>query len=108
MEDFHLRPTICFLVIMLIEVNKVWKPFVFYWLTRSNIRKTSLFLEAIMNVLQSIVFMGFMMNANEDIILNFGKLLLTVLIVYLLLLLLMKNIHHAWWIVTGFKFNGTN
>jgi hypothetical protein len=44
-----------------------------------------------MNVHQSIVYMDFMMNANDDIILNYGKHLLIVLIVFLLLQLLMKK-----------------
>ena len=39
-----------------------------------------------MNVLQLIEFMDFMMNANVDLILNYGKHLPIVLIVYLLLL----------------------
>jgi hypothetical protein len=44
-----------------------------------------------MNVHQSIVYMDFMMNANDGIILNYGKHLLIVLIVFLLLQLLMKK-----------------
>jgi hypothetical protein len=44
-----------------------------------------------MNVHQLIVFMDFMMNVNDDIILNYGKHLQIVLIVFLLLQLLMKK-----------------
>jgi hypothetical protein len=44
-----------------------------------------------MNVLVLIEFMVFMMNVKEDIISNYGRLLLIVLIVFQLLLLLMKK-----------------
>ena len=44
-----------------------------------------------MNALQSIVSMDFMMNANDGIILNYGKHLRIVLTVFLLLQLSMKK-----------------
>ena len=102
-EDFHRNRIIYFLVIMSIEENNHWKPFVFYLLIkfvipmiaidrsiddfvrfscRSNIRKISFSYVEIMNVLQSIESMDFMTNVNVDIISNSGKHLPIVLIVY--------------------------
>ena len=66
------------LIVRTIELN--WA----LLLRRSNIRRTSFFFVATTNVPRSIVSMDFMMNANDDTILNYGKRSQIVLTVCLL------------------------
>lgn len=64
MAAFLLRQTICSLVTTLIEESNLLKPFVFFWLIKSNIQKTSLFFVEITNVLPLTVSTVFMMNVS--------------------------------------------
>ena len=82
--------TICLLLAYKVRHQKI-ETISDVFFRRSNIRKISFFSVEIMNALQSIEFMDFMMNANVDIISNYGKHLPIALIVYLLRLSLTKK-----------------
>ncbi len=77
------------LEITLIEENKVLKPLRFCWLTKSNFLSNFIYCAVIMNVKVLIGCMDFTMNAREDIILEYGKISVSVLITCLLVRLLM-------------------
>lgn len=71
--------------------SSLQKPFVSFWLTRSNIRKTSFFYAGITNAQASMIFTDSTMNVREDLASNFGRHSLTALIVYRSLLSLRKR-----------------
>ena len=79
----------CLLEITQIEENKVLKPSLFYWLTKSNFHSIFIYCEAIMNVKVSIGCMGFMMNAKGGIISKSGRTLVSASMSCLFPLLLM-------------------
>lgn len=62
MVDFLLIQITYFWETMWIEGSSRWKLFVYYWLTKLNIPKTSSYYVEIMNVRVLIGFMGSMMN----------------------------------------------
>lgn len=66
MEVFHQKPTIFSQEIMWTEESSLWKPFVYYWLIKSNIQRTSFSYEETMSVLASIAFMDSMMNVSKN------------------------------------------
>lgn len=65
MVDFHQRPTISSLAIMLTVANNRWKQFVFSLRIRSNIPKISFCCEEITNVQASTGYMASMMSVGH-------------------------------------------
>ena len=79
-----LQQTISSLGIMLIEGGKVWKPYVCFWPTKSDIPTKFTSWEVTMRMRRSTGYMGFMTSVNGDLMLGYGKYLPTASIVCLL------------------------
>ena len=84
-SDRHPNRATYFLVIMWIEVGNHSNASVWWWRIRLNILITSLCFGVIMNLVNSISFMVFMINVNEESIFDNGNLYVIHLISFLLL-----------------------
>ena len=68
---------------MLIEVNKVLRLLLYYWLLKLDILNSLIFLEEIMKVSKLIEHMDFLMNVKGGILFHYGMIFVDVLTICL-------------------------